>query len=39
MTCRRHYNQESLALFFDTYAYLSHVIDEIRTLESKLAHS
>jgi len=39
LTCRRHYNQESLALFFDTYVYLSHAIDEIRMLESKLAHS
>lgn len=34
LTCRRHYNQESLALFFDTCAYLSHAIAEIRRLES-----
>jgi hypothetical protein len=32
LSCRRHYNQESLALFFDTCAYLSHAIDELRAL-------
>lgn len=32
LTCRRHYNQESLALFFDTCAYLSHAIEELRRL-------
>lgn len=39
LTCRRHYNQESLALFFDTCAYLSVAIDEIRALENKPACS
>ncbi len=29
ITARRHYNQESLALFFDTLVYLSHALDEI----------
>ncbi len=33
VTCRRHYNQESLALFFDTFAFLSHAMEEIRTLK------
>ncbi len=31
LTCRRHYNQESLALFFDTFVYLQRAIDEART--------
>lgn len=34
LTCRRHYNQESLALFFDTAVYLQQAIDEVRGLES-----
>ncbi len=29
-TSRRHYNQESLALFFDTWSYLSHAVDTLR---------
>lgn len=39
LTCRRHYNQESLALFFDTCAYLSHAIDELRALGKAPARS
>ncbi|MBF0375116.1 MAG: hypothetical protein HQL39_17075 [Alphaproteobacteria bacterium] len=33
LTCRRHYNQESLALFFDTAIYLQEAIDEIRRIK------
>lgn len=29
-TNKRHYNQESLALFFDTWSYLSHAIRQLR---------
>ena len=29
-TSKRHYNQESLALFFDTWSYLGHAIDTLR---------
>jgi hypothetical protein len=32
LTSKRHYNQESLALFFDTCAYLSFAVDEIHSL-------
>jgi len=36
LTCRRHYNQESLALFFDTLVYLQHALDEMRAMQSQL---
>lgn len=36
LTSKRHYNQESLALFFDTCAYLSHSLDEIQGYKSAI---
>jgi hypothetical protein len=35
LTCRRHYNQESLALFFETLIYLQTAITEVRQLEDR----
>ncbi len=37
VTCRRHYNQESLALFFDSFVYLQHAIDEKLEAEAYIA--
>lgn len=36
LTSKRHYNQESLALFFDACAYLSHSLDEIKGYKSAI---
>ncbi|MEG3618873.1 hypothetical protein V5T82_10445 [Magnetovibrio sp. PR-2] len=36
ISCRRHYNQESLALFFDSMVYLQTAIDEMRRISSAL---
>ena len=39
LTCRRHYNQESLALFFDSFVYLQHAIDDLTKAQTTIGLS